>query len=256
MARPRILDQQIMSKIAKKTGKKDFTSVNSMVSKKADKLGISSEAALIVLAKEYGIGTSTYQRKLDATKQAEVRDSLPGIFTTSSRNIKETGKKNGDPKPTISKKASLKLTIEYLIQDQELRSRCQDILMASSNFDRPINQATLVLEDRIRRKAQPTKKLVGDNLVSFAFNEDLSKTLLRVASNDPDDQRGFTQILRGIVPAFRHKTHHHTINSFLREEAMRVCGFIDVLLRVIDDSVKRDGSSSLTVQSEGSGVLS
>jgi len=62
--------------------------------------------------------------------------------------------------------------------------------------------------------------------------------MLRVASQEEDDQRGFTQILRGIVPAFRNKTHHHIINSFSREEAMRVCGFIDVLLRVVDNSTK------------------
>lgn len=239
MARPRILDQKIMSKIAKKLGKKDIIVVNRIVSKKASKLGISAEAALIILAKEHGIGTSTYQRNLDVTKQAEVRDALPSIFAPT-RAINHAGKiKNGiGIKPTISKKASLKLAIEYLIEDQELRSRCQDILMASANFDRPINQATLVLEDRIRKKAQPTQKLVGENLVGYAFNEEISKTVLRVASNDSDDQRGFTQMLRGIFAAFRNKTHHHIIKSFSREEAMRVCGFIDVLLRVVDNSVK------------------
>lgn len=239
MARPRILDQKIMLKIAKKLGKKNIIVVNGMVSKKASRLGISAEAALILLAKEHGIGTSTYQRNLDVTKQAEVRDALPSIFAPA-RAANHTGKiKNGNgTKPTISKKVSLKLAIEYLIEDQELRSRCQDILMASANFDRPINQATLVLEDRIRKKAQPTQKLVGENLVGYAFKEEISKTVLRVASNDSDDQRGFTQMLRGIFAAFRNKTHHHIIKSFSREEAMRVCGFIDVLLRVVDNSVK------------------
>lgn len=241
MARPRILDSKIMSKIAKKLGKKNITAVNGMVSKKASKLGISAEAALILLAKEHGVGTSTYQRNLDVTKQAEVRDALPSIFAPA-KTISHTSKiKNGNGvKPVISKKASLKLAIEYLIEDQELRSRCQDILMASANFDRPINQATLVLEDRIRKMSQPPakSKLVGENLVGYAFNEDISKTVLRVASNDTDDQRGFTQILRGVVAAFRNKTHHHTTNSFSREEAMRVCGFIDVLLRIVDNSVE------------------
>jgi len=240
MGRPRILDQKIMSKIAKKIGKKDITAVNGMVSKKAAKLGISAEAALILLAKEYGIGTSTYQRKLDVTKQAEVRDALPNMFAPiHAVNNNSKARNSGDSaKSNVSKRASLKLAIEYLIQDQELQSRCQDILLASANFDRPINQATLVLEDRVRKKSEPTQKLVGENLVGYAFNEDLSKTVLRVASNDADDQRGFTQMLRGIVAAFRNKTHHHVINSFSREEAMRVCGFIDVLLRVVDNSVK------------------
>jgi len=210
MARPRILDQKIMLKIAKKLGKKNIVAINGIVSNKASKLGISAEAALILLAKEHGIGTSTYQRNLDVTKQAEVRDALPSIFApVRATNHASKIKNRNETKPTISKKASLKLAIEYLIEDQELRSRCQDILMASANFDRPINQATLILEDRIRKKALPTKKIVGENLVNHAFNEEISKTVLRVASNDPDDQRGFTQMLRGIFAAFAIK--HITI---------------------------------------------
>jgi len=210
MARLRILDQKIMLKIAKKLGKKNIVAINGIVSNKASKLGISAEAALILLAKEHGIGTSTYQRNLDVTKQAEVRDALPSIFApVRATNHASKIKNRNETKPTISKKASLKLAIEYLIEDQELRSRCQDILMAFANFDRPINQATLILEDRIRKKALPTKKIVGENLVNHAFNEEISKTVLRVASNDPDDQRGFTQMLRGIFAAFAIK--HITI---------------------------------------------
>ena len=237
MGRPRILDQKIMLKIAKKIGKKDITVVNNIVSRKASKLGVSAEAALIILAKEHGVGTSTFQRGLDPTKQAEVRDALPSIFTTRvpTKGGVSTAKKSI---PTSNKRAQLKSAIEYLIQDDELRDRCEDILLASSKFDRPINQATLVLEDRIRNKAALSKKLVGESLVNAAFNEDLSKTVLRVGSGDADDQRGITQILRGIVPAFRNKTHHHVINTFSREDAMRVCGFIDVLLRVVDSTVK------------------
>jgi uncharacterized protein (TIGR02391 family) len=238
MARPRILDLKTMTKLAKKLGKAQIIAVNSVVSRKAARLGVSAEAALIILAKEHGIGTATYQRSLDSTKQAEVRDALPTIFASE---IRTAGKPKGVDKkstPTISKRTLLKSAVEYLIEDNELRDRCEDILLASSKFDRPINQATLVLEDRIRKKSQPTQRLVGENLVGYAFNEDLSRTVLQVASNDPDDQRGFTQMLRGIVAAFRNKTHHHIINSFSREEAMRVCGFIDVLLRVVDNSVK------------------
>jgi uncharacterized protein (TIGR02391 family) len=125
-----------------------------------------------------------------------------------------------------------------MIQDEHLRSRCAPVLVGNRNFDIAINQATLVLEDRIRKRSGATGKLVGENLVNFAFNEDLGKTLLRVASGDPHDQRGFTQILRGIVPAFRNKTHHHLIDGLTREEALRVCGFIDTLLRVVDGSVR------------------
>lgn len=234
----RILDPKIMSKIAQKIGKKDITDINKMVYKKAAKLGISSEAALVILAMKYDIGTSTYLRSLDPTKQGEVRDALPTIFASDTRMVSSSKRIAKKPSLLPSKRALLKSAIEYLIRDDELRDRCEDILLAPSKFDRPIREATVVLEERIRNKAQAAPKLVGENLVNTVFKEKLSETVLRVASNDEYDQRGFTQILRGLVPAFRNKTHHHIINTFSREEAMRVCGFIDVLLRVVDNSVK------------------
>lgn len=87
MPRPPILDKKIMSKIAKKINTRDITAINRMVCRKARNLGISSEAALIILAKGYGIGTSIYQRSLDATKQAEVRYALSTIFTPRARAL-------------------------------------------------------------------------------------------------------------------------------------------------------------------------
>lgn len=229
------LDRNLLDKIAKNLGKKR-TDINVMVSKKAAKLGISSEAALIILAKEQNIGTAHFQRKLDPAKQTEVRDSLPTIFTSQRRQKEDTGKTK-QVRKYADKKTTLKSAIEYLLLDDDLRSRCGDILLARSNFDRPINQATLVLEDRIRVKSQPTEKLVGEKLVGYAFNADLSQTVLKISDN-LDEQRGFTFMLKGIVPVFRNPTHHHITNNFTRDEALRVCSFIDVLLRVIDNSVK------------------
>src|SRR5208283_6209604 len=100
------------------------------------------------------------------------RDALPTIFASEIRtkkiNIKKVG---GKANSTMSKRILLKAAIDYLIQDDELRDRCGDILLASSKFDRPINQATLVIENRIRRKAQPSRRLVGEDLVNFAFKD-------------------------------------------------------------------------------------
>jgi len=231
------LDRKLLDKIATKLGK-DRYAINVKVSKKASKYGISSEAALILLAKELNIGTAHYQRKLDPTIQVEVRETLPILFTKekekSVQSVSSTGSQN---KGRGKDRGVLKHAIEYLLNDQELLERCGDLLRAQRNFDRAISQATLVLEARIRAKSQPPRRLVGENLVNYAFNENLSRTVLKV-SDDPQDQRGFTQILRGMVPAFRNKTHHHVTDSFTREDALRVCGFIDVLLRVVDNSKK------------------
>ena len=230
-----------MAKLAKKLGRRDLSAINKLVSRRAAKSRISSEAALVVLAQENGIGSAVYQRRLDPAKQAEIRDAMtaPSGSTKARVDSMSSRVRGAKRSRALDERGALRAAIKYLIADPELLSRCGDILLAKRNFDRPVNQATLVLEDRIRTKAEPSKKLVGENLVGYAFNEDLSRTVLAVASNDPEDQRGFTQILRGVVPAFRNRTHHHLTNTFSREEALRVCGFIDVLLRIVDSSVKR-----------------
>jgi hypothetical protein len=87
MGRPPILDTKIKLKIAKKIGVEDTTVINRMVYKRARNLVISSEAALIILAKEYDIGTSIYQRSLDPAKQAEVRAALSTIFASKTRPL-------------------------------------------------------------------------------------------------------------------------------------------------------------------------
>jgi hypothetical protein len=97
-----------MSKIAKKIGKSDIAAINNIVSKEARKYRISSEAALIVLAKEYDIGTSTYQRSLDAAKQEEVRDTLVTIFASKAR-ILSTGKKTVQKKGKKVERSSSRL---------------------------------------------------------------------------------------------------------------------------------------------------
>lgn len=93
MAR-RILDEKLMEKVAEKLGKRDLADVNKIVSRKASQLGISSEAALVLVAKENGIGSAVYQRKLDPAKQAEVREALPSIFTPrpAASNAKRSAK--------------------------------------------------------------------------------------------------------------------------------------------------------------------
>jgi uncharacterized protein (TIGR02391 family) len=118
------------------------------------------------------------------------------------------------------------------ITDEKLKSRCSDILSAPGNFDRVINQATLVLEDRIRKQSGLTQ-LSGVDLVNKALNSDLSKSLLRVSDNS-DEHEGIAHICRGMVLAFRNPTHHRIIADITREDALKVCAFIDKLLQIVD----------------------
>ena len=118
------------------------------------------------------------------------------------------------------------------IKDEELKSRCADILTASGNFDRVINQASQVLEDRIRKKSELGRSFVGVKLVNKALNTDKLKTVLIVSEND-EEHEGFCHICRGIMLAFRNPTHHYLSDSFLREDALKFTAFIDNLLKIL-----------------------
>jgi len=88
------------------------------------------------------------------------------------------------------------------ILDEELRARCADLLSAPGKFDRVVNQATLVLEDRIRAKTGRGNDRIGVQLVNEVLKTNLDETILKV-SDDPGEHEGFCHICRGVMGAFR-----------------------------------------------------
>lgn len=229
-----MLDKRLIKKIENK----GLKNVNVRVSQKASTLGISPEAALILIAKSYNIGSATYQRQLPPEKQQQVRDNLVTLIGNVKQAVTKVTK-SAKASKTIktNKNVVIKSAIDYLLQDTDLKERCGDLILAKGKFDRAINQATLVLEDRVRTKAQPPNRMTGIPLINYAFNGDISRTLLKV-SNNPDEQEGYTNLLKGMIQAYRNLTHHHVIDTFTKEDALRVCSMIDVLLRVVDISQK------------------
>lgn len=126
-------------------------------------------------------------------------------------------------------------TLFNAIRDAELRSRCADLLVAPGNFDRAINQATQVLEDRIRRKANASKSDSGATLVRKVIPQKPSTGTLRVSHNE-EEQEGLSHICAGLMLAFRNPSHHQLTDRFSREDALKLCAFVDNLLRIIDQS--------------------
>lgn len=123
------------------------------------------------------------------------------------------------------------------IHDKELRDRCLDLLKLESKFDRAINQATQVFEDRIRIKAEIAERIQGVNLINRALNADLTKTILKISEN-PEEHEGFCHIARGMMLAFRNPTHHYLTDEVTREQALKLCGFVDVLLAMLEKAEK------------------
>lgn len=123
------------------------------------------------------------------------------------------------------------------IEDKELHDRCGDILLGEMAFDRAINQATQILEDRIKKKAGLEKTtLIGIPLVSRAIHAKIEHTILKF-SDDPDIQEGYSFLFKGIISIYRNPTHHSLNFRCNREYALKFCSYIDELLKDIDRSI-------------------
>ena len=131
------------------------------------------------------------------------------------------------------------VTMFDALKDTILRDRCHDLLTAKDHFDRPISQATLVLEDRLRNRSGDKGGRVGIDLLHAIANPSPDKSGLLFA-DDPSVHQGMFRSLEGVFLAFRNPTHHKLINSFTRERAVQVCGFIDTLLSVVDQAEVRE----------------
>lgn len=59
-----------------------------------------------------------------------------------------------------------------LIADDELRRRCQALLVAGGDYDRAVREACVVLKDRVRVAIAARSTLVGTSLMEQAFSQD------------------------------------------------------------------------------------
>lgn len=122
------------------------------------------------------------------------------------------------------------------IEDKELHDRCGDILLGEKAFDRAINQATQILENRIKVKAKLEKTtLTAMPLVAKAIHAKLDITILKF-SNDEKIQEAYSNLFKGILGVYRNATHHSFDFICSREYALKFCAYVDELLKLIEKS--------------------
>jgi uncharacterized protein (TIGR02391 family) len=224
------LNEPLLQKMVAKTGKgKKY--LREQISKKASKQGISSTAAQLIWAKQLGLGIANALHKLPADLRQEVRSvgvPLPSAASSRTTNGKTAAPQRRNAEPITA------ATIDILLQDAQLRTRCKDLLQAKKHFDRVFREATTVLDDRLKKKTGITD-MNPKNLVGKALTPDPAKAVIEVSS-EKSEQEGFHGICMGIILAFRNKTHHSLSEKFTREDALKFCSFIDTVLGVIEQA--------------------
>jgi hypothetical protein len=118
-----------------------------------------------------------------------------------------------------------------LLSDKELRARVETLLAGSENHDTAINQATQVLEVRLKTLSGFSGRDTGPGLVSKVLNNDPALALLRV-SDDPSEQEGFANLCRGVMQFLRN-AHHHHFKKVSKEDAYKVCILVDYILAIL-----------------------
>jgi hypothetical protein len=159
----------------------------------------------ILYARLKGLGEYSTTREFSFPKNAaddfnQIVDEVGPLLDQRFDNLKITHFKNTYPDEDIVEAEQFNLKVLQLLRileygynlndnimeigslynsitDKVLKERCSDILTAPGNFDRVINQATTVLEDRIRSKSN-LMDLIGVDLVNRAINPEPSKSIL------------------------------------------------------------------------------
>jgi hypothetical protein len=130
-----------------------------------------------------------------------------------------------------------------MLADEELKSRCADLLRAKRHFDRAFREATTVLDDRIKKKSQ-LKRMNPVALIGKALNPNPEKSVL-IVSDEPAEQEGVHSICKGLMLAFRDRAHHELNDQLTRTDAIKFCGFVDTMLGIVSAARIREAEASI-----------
>ena len=108
-----------------------------------------------------------------------------------------------------------------------------DLLKAKGSFDRVFRESTTVLDHRI--KSLSGMKGLPSSVIPRAINPAPNNAVIEI-SDEPAQQEGFFYIHKGVFQAFRNATHHELTDKFTREDALKFCGFVDLMLLALSQA--------------------
>ena len=229
------LDADLVKRVAAKANIKE-ASVQQQASRLASKLGVPSTVALIIWAGNLGLSTTRALNKLSPTLQAQVQSAQASVGRPPAT---AGGQGRAGRAPTTrpaTPRSAQSQAIDSLLDDDELRDRCLDLLRSKGKYDRVFREATTVLENRLRQLSSLSKSEADtEALVAKALHPD--HAILRV-SRHGDEQLGFFHLVKGVFLSFRNPYHHQLTDTLSRMDALKFCGLVDTILMALSAANK------------------
>lgn len=141
------------------------------------------------------------------------------------------------PTPSLVAQATPRPVIIDSIEilDSELRKRCLDLFSAfqkdgqQDRLDTVLNEATRILEDRLRKLSGAPATCIGPELAAYCFG---GQNPRRKVSDVVAEQEAAHLLFRGVFGFIRNRVHHSLVANLQPERVLQVVGTIDYLLSV------------------------
>lgn len=191
--------------------------------KKIAKYSISNRVALNVVASLAGVDVQKILSKHDDGGQelAEFSDAI-SRFDFESGEVKRT--KVVKPEKRKNDKSPYDMPLGKYGIDLELVKDCR----IQKPYRKPVIEALLTLETRIRKTLKAGDSVTGTDLVSEASKQGVFTRSVR------SEQDGLDQLYRGVFLWFRNPPGHRKV-EYSKEDAVKMVLFVDYLIRLFDD---------------------
>jgi hypothetical protein len=128
--------------------------------------------------------------------------------------------------------------------DAELRRRCGDLYVQfaadpthQDRFDTVLRDASVVLEERIRRVSGFPDTLIGEELLARALAVESGELIL---STEKNEQKAVHLLFLGFFGFVRNSVNHRLVPNYTRERAAQVLGLADYLLFLLSQAKRRN----------------
>jgi len=126
--------------------------------------------------------------------------------------------------------------IDQVLTREDLQKKVRGDYL-NGEYETAIFKAFKLLEETVRSKARLPARTLGVPLITEAFR--LNKGILKHPdARTPGEDQAFHELMRGAIGWFKNPSSHRTV-KYNPEKAAQVLAFANLLLDMVDESIKR-----------------